>query len=108
MPVSSGPVASITWGTALPDPHVTVYFVPSGDTLGGYSSEGISAYEIAQFEALFDVVSAVTNVTFEIVADPDAVFRILVDDDEVLGEFDGMMGRREKRTPGRASSTGKA
>ena len=92
MPVSSGPVASITWGTALPNTHVTVYFVPSGDTLGGYTSEGISAYEIAQFEALFDVVSDITNVTFEIVSDPDAVFRILVDDDEVLGEFDGMMG----------------
>ncbi|MGH1332158.1 MAG: M10 family metallopeptidase C-terminal domain-containing protein, partial [Paracoccaceae bacterium] len=47
---------------------------------------------MAKFEEVFSVVSSVTNLTFTTTTDPNADFKIVIDDDEVLGDFDGQMG----------------
>ncbi|MEP5154490.1 PPC domain-containing protein, partial [Planktotalea sp.] len=52
------PLSAINWGTQLSDPEVTVFFAPSGYAADGITSEGFNAYERAQFQAAFDMISA--------------------------------------------------
>ena len=55
---------TITWGTALSDKVITVYFVPNGESRtydsfeDDITSEGFTAYEKAQFQQAFDRMDA--------------------------------------------------
>lgn len=85
-----GPLASLDWGAMLSDPHVTVYFGESGYEADDVTSEGFNTYEIGQFEQAFELLSAVSNLTFEIVqTDEEADLRLLLDTNEINGEFGG-------------------
>lgn len=92
MPAAPTVTTSLIWGTQVSDPAISVYFAANGETFDGYTSEGSSAYEIGQFQALFDLIEGIANLTFTITADVNADFKIVMDDNEVMGAFDGAMG----------------
>lgn len=99
--VPPDPLASLDWGgTTLPSNTITVYFAPAGGEIEGYISEGFNDYEIQQFEAAFDLVEAVADVTFVITDDPDADLTVGLDTDEIgargfLGYFNPPGTRNE-------------
>lgn len=82
-------LSSITWGSQQPDLDVTVYFAAVGITREGYDAEGFNAYEKAQFFEVFDQISDVTGLTFSEVNDPEADFVLILDTDQIGGEFLG-------------------
>ncbi|EKE44525.1 peptidase domain protein [Oceaniovalibus guishaninsula JLT2003] len=89
------PLDTIHWGEPVSDPHVTVYFTGAGETVRLYGesgrSEGFNAYEQAQFRAAFDLISAVSGLTFEVVQSRRAAdFVLALDTDEIDGEFLGI------------------
>lgn len=94
--VSVEPVAaptvldSIQWGTQLPDNNVQVYFAPDGYRADGYDSEGFNAYEIGQFQSVFDSIEAVIDIEFTVVNSAAAAdLVLLLDTDESNGDFLG-------------------
>ena len=85
--------ASLYWGEALPDTHVTVYFAEVGERFDGYTSEGFNAFEKARFREAFDRLEAVSGLTFEVVTEASgADFRLVLDLDELDAEDDGTLG----------------
>ena len=82
-------ISSITWGTKLADTTVTVYFVPYGGLRDGMDSEGFNAYEKSRFEAAFDLISSVSGLEFVITNDPNADFQLMLDTDEIRGDYLG-------------------
>lgn len=64
----TGPKDSLEWGTSLSDTSIDVYFATNGVSFDGVTSEGFNAYEIRQFELAFEMISEVTNVTFNTVS----------------------------------------
>lgn len=74
---------SLDWGASVADPNITVYFAPAGAVYDGVTSEGFNAYEIQQFNLVFDVIESYTNVTFTVVNDPNADFRLVLDTNEL-------------------------
>ena len=88
--VQPPPLASLDWGTQVSDTSIDVYFAPAGVGFGAETSEGFNAYEIARFQAAFDLISAVAGVTFNIVASAAAAdFRLVLDTNENNGEYLG-------------------
>ena len=81
--VKSNPLAALDWGGAVLPPAISVYFAPAGARLDGYTSEGFNAYEISQFQAAFNLLEAVCNVTFRMTDAPTATLSILLDTDEM-------------------------
>lgn len=83
-------LTALDWGGGTVDGSedgiITVYFAPAGETLDGYTSEGFNAYEIAQFEASFELVSSVADVTFVVTDDADADLRLVLDTNEISDE----------------------
>lgn len=86
------PLAAIDWGSVQPDTNVTVYFVPSGQSRDGYTSEGFNTYEKAQFQQVFNQISAVSGLTFTIVNNANADFQLALDTDEIQAEGSGVLG----------------
>ena len=85
-------IDTLLWGTRQADPEVTVHFVPAGgfravDGWTAATSEGFTAFERARFKAAFDAISAVTNVDFTVTSDPEADFQIVLDTDEIRGDY---------------------
>lgn len=81
--VKSNPLAALDWGGAALPHAISVYFAPAGARLDGYTSEGFNAYEIGQFQAAFNLLEAVCNVTFRITDAPSATLSILLDTNEM-------------------------
>lgn len=90
---------TITWGTTLDDNTITVYFVPAGqsrtvDPGESYTADGFNAYEKAQFQKAFDLIAHVVAVDFQIVngatAGANADFQMVLDTNEVRGDFLGV------------------
>lgn len=95
-PGDGSPVESIEQSNRLTDTTIDVYFAPSGfsggQSIGTYTSEGFNDYELGQFELAFDLIEAVTNVTFDTVnSSGSADFVYLLDSN---GEF-GALGAHE-------------
>lgn len=86
-PPSFDPVSSLDWGTSVDSSNITVYFAPSGYTEEGFTSEGANAFERAQFIEALDRIEAVADVTFTVVNSDSADFRIILDENEINGEF---------------------
>ena len=86
-PPSFDPLPSLDWGTTVDSNNITVYFAPSGYTEEGFTSEGTNAFERAQFIQALDRIEAVANVTFTVVNNDTADFRIILDENEIDGEF---------------------
>lgn len=84
---------SLYWGTQMDSPVVTVYFAPDGETYDGYTSEGFNAYEKEQFQKAFDMITAVSGLTFQIGNDPDADFKLVLDTNEIRRESDPFLGQ---------------
>ncbi len=91
-------IDTITWGEALPDSTITVYFVPQGqsrtvDVGESYTAEAFNAYEKAQFQKAFDLIESVIDVQFQIVtsasAGANADFQLVMDTNEI-GDFLGV------------------
>lgn len=81
---------ALDWGSAQADTVVTYWFAPEGRRLAGYQVEGFNAYEKARFEAAFELIESVTNLTFrEVGSARRADFRLGLDTDQVGGEFLG-------------------
>jgi serralysin len=96
------PLASLDWGgQKIEDNEVTVYFTPAGVQEGRYVSEGFNAYEMARFQAAFERIEAVANVTFVVTDDPNADFRVVLDTDQVDGEFLGFFNPPGTKNAGR-------
>lgn len=73
------PTNSIDWGVKRSDTSIQVYFGTLGFSVSGFTSEGFIAYEIAQFQKAFVLISAVTNVTFDVVNSASASnFRLVL------------------------------
>lgn len=89
-------LTALDWGGGTvpgsEDGIITVYFAPDGVTLDGYTSEGFNDYEIQQFTAAFEYVSAVADVTFVITDDPGADLRVVLDTNEVVNERQPFLG----------------
>ncbi|WP_377504512.1 pre-peptidase C-terminal domain-containing protein [Octadecabacter sp. R77987] len=51
-------------GAGNPVSSISYYFAPTGVAFDGITSQGFNAYEITQFEAAFDMIAAVTGLTF--------------------------------------------
>lgn len=84
------PLDTINWGSQLSDNTVSYYFAPSGYTADGFTAEGFNAYERARFEAAFDLIESVANVSFvRTTSDLDADFIMLLDTNQALGDFLG-------------------
>lgn len=82
-PTTYNPLDSLTWGTQLSDNNIEVYFGTSGFTADGMTSEGFNAFERAQFQAVFDLIASVIDVTFSIVDTAStAGFRLVLDTNE--------------------------
>lgn len=82
------PLPSLDWGGArIEGGAVSVHFVPRGESEGRYTSEGLTAYERARFEEAFARIEAVIDLEFTVTEDPGADFRILLDRDEIRGNF---------------------
>lgn len=81
--MSTGLLRTIDWGTEQDDLTVTVFFVPAGQTRDGYTSDGFTAYERAQFEKVFERIENVTNLTFVTSTNPFADFQLVLDTNEV-------------------------
>jgi len=91
-PPPQNPLDTITWGTEVANPAVSVYFATVGQTFDGVTSDGFNAYEISRFQAAFDLIEAVCGLTFDIVADAaSAAFQLVLDTNEnfnsILGYF---------------------
>ncbi len=83
-------LATLDWGTSLSSNTITVYFAPSGYTEDGFTSEGVNSYERQQFLESLELMSQVADVTFVVTSNASqADFRIIVDTNEVNGEFLG-------------------
>ena len=85
-----GPLQSLESGTAMPDNNVTVYFAPAGVVLDGVTGEGFNAYELTRFQAAFDLIESLTNLTFTTQNTAvGADFRLVLDLNEIpfLGYF---------------------
>lgn len=96
------PLAALDWGGERVDSHeISVRFLPDGVRDGAYTSEGFNAYEIARFHEAFARIEAVANVTFVITDAADADFRLILDTDEVGGEFLGFFNPPGERGAGR-------
>lgn len=92
--VPPSPLDAIDWGGAVVDTEGTdtiqVYFAQAGETFDGITAEGLNAYEQGQFQAAFDLISAIADIDFEIVTDSaDADFNLVGDDG---GETSGFYG----------------
>ncbi len=83
------PLRAIDWGTAQPDTTVTVTFLARGVRQEGYSGEGFNAYEIARFEDAFALIEEICGLRFNVVSGRKADMRLLLDTNEVNGEFLG-------------------
>ncbi|MGE0855920.1 MAG: pre-peptidase C-terminal domain-containing protein, partial [Hyphomicrobiaceae bacterium] len=75
-------------GSTVPDNDITVYFAPAGWSQsegGGVNivSEGFTAYEIQQFQLAFDLIEFYTGITFTVVNDPNADFRLVLDTNQL-------------------------
>lgn len=85
-PTLPSPLNAINWGTQLSDPEVTVFFAPSGYEADGVTSEGFNAYELSRFQAAFDLIEAVSGLTFIVqTTDDEADFRLILDTNETSG-----------------------
>lgn len=81
-----GPREALDWGTQVSGNTVRVFFAPAGVSYEGYTGEGFNAYEQARFQAAFDMIEAVTNLTFEVVtSEAEADFRLLLDTNQISG-----------------------
>lgn len=90
MPADIRPL--LDWGTAQPDARVTYWFAPGGRKVAGHTSEGFNDHEKARIAAAFDLIGAVTGLTFrEVSSARGADFRLALDLDEVQGEFLGFL-----------------
>lgn len=78
---------TVDWGTQVSDQSINVYFARSGESSDGVTSEGWTAYEISQFEAAFDLISAVADVTFNVVSNRSTSDFVLIAD---TNEFDSL------------------
>ncbi|NCT12566.1 MAG: matrixin family metalloprotease [Rhodobacterales bacterium] len=83
------PLRAIDWGTAQPDTTVTVAFLARGIRQEGYTGEGFNAYEIARFKDAFALIEEVCGLRFNVVSGRNADLRLLLDTNEVAGEFLG-------------------
>lgn len=78
------PTDSIDWGTRMTDTTIDVFFGGPGYTTSGYTSEGFNAYEIAQFERAFALISSVANVSFNTVNTvSESNFRLVLDTNQI-------------------------
>ncbi len=90
VPQPYDPLDTIDWGTQMADTTVTYYFAPAGVSADGYTSEGFNAYEQSRFEAVFELISQSTGLTFtEVSSQAAADFVMLLDLNEVSGQFLG-------------------
>lgn len=80
---------------------MNVYFVPNGETIDGstspffteeYTSEGFNSYEQCQFIQVMNNLSAVIDLTFNIVTNRDDADLVLVLDLNELPVFDKILG----------------
>lgn len=98
------PLASLDWaGSRVPSNTITVYFAPDGASLDRYETEAFNDYELQQFQAAFDLVESVADVTFVITDDPNADLRIGLDTDEIGNgprSFLGFFNPPTTRDPG--------
>lgn len=91
------PTDGIDWGSSMYDRTIEVYFGQAGDYVDYdvYDAEAMTAYEIERFYMAFELIEAVTNLTFvettawylgdfEIYVDTDELTRI---DPDLLGYF---------------------
>lgn len=102
-------VPALDWGTAQADTVVTYWFAPEGRRLAGYDVESFNAYEMSRFEAAFDLIESVTNLTFrEVTSARRADFRLGLDLDEVGDEFLGFFNPPGERNAGAGMFNGAA
>ena len=85
--IRSGPLDALTWGTALPSDNITIYFAPAGTRLDGVTSEGFTNFEQRQFKSALAGIEAVADVRFTITTDPDADLRLVLDLNEMPGNY---------------------
>lgn len=79
------PLDALDWGSPLSDTHVTVYFAQAGEVFDGQESLAWSEYEKLQMMAALEQYASVSNLTFEIVTEPDdATFRLVVHEDDLV------------------------
>jgi len=81
---------TISWGSQLANSAVSVYFATAGQMFDGVTSEGFNAYEISRFQAAFDLIEAVCDLTFTVVTNSaGAALRLVLDTNE---NFDNLLG----------------
>ena len=103
--VPPSPLDAIDWGGVTVDTggtnNIKVYFAQSGETFDGITAEGFNAYEQGQFIEAFNRISAVANVTFEIVtSSADANFFLVGDDGRQTSGFYGYFNPPGERNEG--------
>ncbi len=86
------PLDAIDWGTKLASNIVDVFFVPSGQSAGGYESDGWTQFQIGAVMAVLETISDVANLTFnQVLSAAGAEFRLVRSSDPDL-DFAGQMG----------------
>ena len=99
--LNSAPLDSLDWGSQLSSTTVDVFFGGFGFSADGFTSEGFNAYQLAQFQLVFDLIEAVSGLTFNIVnTAATADFKLIMDRNEMPGDLYGYMN-----PPGYATGT---
>ena len=89
-PTTNPLLEDIDWGTQVVSNTINVFFAPSGYAADGYTSEGFNAYEMAQFQTVFNLFESIADLHFNIVtSDANADFILVLDTNEIGGAFLG-------------------
>ena len=89
-PTTNPLLEDIDWGTQIVSNTINVFFAPSGYAADGYTSEGFNAYEMAQFQTVFNLFESIADLHFNIVtSDANADFILVLDTNEIGGAFLG-------------------
>ncbi|MBM1222092.1 M10 family metallopeptidase C-terminal domain-containing protein [Ponticoccus sp. SC2-23] len=103
--VPPSPLDAIDWGGVSVDTggtnNIKVYFALAGETFDGITAEGLNAYEQGQFIEAFNRISAVADVTFEIVtSSADANLFLVGDNGQETSGFYGYFNPPGERNEG--------
>ena len=100
-PSGNDPLDAINWGSQLSSTTVDVSFGGYGFSADGMTSEGFNSYQIAQFNAVFDLIESVSGLTFNVVNTAAAAdFKLIMDTNEMSSGSYGYMN-----PPGYATGT---
>ena len=82
------PLDALDSGEAVADSNVTVFFAPAGVGFDGITGEGFNAFEKARFQAAFDLIEALTDLTFTVQTTAvGADFRLVLDTNEMADDL---------------------